>query len=1294
MLQAYLFGGFNLESDGHPLPTIPSLAARSLLAYLLTYRQRSHTRTLLVGLFWPDLPEATARRRLSHALWEIRRTLGSLSADQPCLLTGHESVRFNLALPHWIDVAEFEQALAVPAESLRPDAGQSAVTLYRGDFLAGFYEDWVLLERERLRDQYLAALSQLVERSKGQGRYETALGYAAQLARYDPLREEAHREVMRLYFLLNRPREALQQYLLCRDLLLEELGSEPGAATTRLFQEIQQRLALEPAGIAEPTSRLQGRPLFKAAAPPMVGRQREQATLIQAMEQTLSGRGSFYLIDGEPGVGKTRLLQVAGEDAAWRGLRLLWAPGRELDQNLPYAPLREALATTLTPLRTAQLAELLDDLWLRELSRIMPALAERLPEPLPRPGPASPGETPRVREALIQALLALAQLEPLLLILDNLQWTDEATFDVLLNLLPHLPAQRLLVIAALQGEVAHARPEIAAPLAALLLPGRGTCLSLARLGEEDAAELVRQTLGLPRPAPRFESRIYRQSGGNPLFALEMLNALRDEGLLCQDEQGEWHTPWDTQTKDYAELPLAPVLQEVMAGRLRRLEATTRTMLQAAAVLGEPLSLPAWLQTGNVDRPTALAAIAELLRRGFLVEDGDSYRFSHAPVQRITYQMLPAGERQQLHQQAAQALRQEQPGHFAALAHHFTAGHCWAEAVHYHRLAGQQAAEVHAYAPALRHFAAAQQAATMLAAANTPLAPAGTFDLLAEQEAALNVLARREAQAATLAEMAQLATAAELPLPYHLRLARRQAGLLMETGRYAAAEAEVQAALAVANRLAAPANAAAQAHLYQLLGNIRRDQGHYQQAIPDLERAIALCQQVGEPAGECQARLALGNVLQQLGRFGQAQQELSAALALTETTGDLVGQADVLALLGVLQRKQGDLDGAEAYYQESLQLSQATGYALGEARSRQNLATLLYYRGQIGAALAMFDQTVAIAQQIGHRSHEALARSNAASIRIDMLGDVARAEADVTAALAYARESGDRSREAHALGTLAEIARRRGDLPAAEAALEEALGTLAAREEQWSKLQLQRTLALVYLDDGRGAAALALLTGALAECRALGLVDLAVSLQALRGKALLALSRPGEALGETAAAVTQVKPGVEQAYLVYFWHAEVLLALSRPGEAQPYLQQAYNALQAVLQGLSAGQRRQSLEMVAEHQAIVAAWGAVRGRQVEWALPRVGVPTGRALRPEEWVTVTWTVATPEDDRIVAKGARRRQQLLRLLAEAAAQGGAPRVTDLAAVLNVTPKTIKRDLATLRGSGQAVTTRGSRPA
>lgn len=271
MLQAYLFGGFNLESDGHPLPTIPSLAARSLLAYLLTYRQRSHTRTLLVGLFWPDLPEATARRRLSHALWEIRRTLGSLSADQPCLLTGHESVRFNLALPHWIDVAEFEQALAVPAESLRPDAGQSAVTLYRGDFLAGFYEDWVLLERERLRDQYLAALSQLVERSKGQGRYETALGYAAQLARYDPLREEAHREVMRLYFLLNRPREALQQYLLCRDLLLEELGSEPGAATTRLFQEIQQRLALEPAGIAEPTSRLQGRPLFKAAAPPWSG---------------------------------------------------------------------------------------------------------------------------------------------------------------------------------------------------------------------------------------------------------------------------------------------------------------------------------------------------------------------------------------------------------------------------------------------------------------------------------------------------------------------------------------------------------------------------------------------------------------------------------------------------------------------------------------------------------------------------------------------------------------------------------------------------------------------------------------------------------------------------------------------------------------------------------------------------------------------------------------------------------------------------------------------------------------
>jgi DNA-binding SARP family transcriptional activator len=100
MLRVHLFGGLALAWDGEPLPAIPSSAARSLLAYLITYRDRAHTRDLLAGTFWPDLPDAFARRRLRQALWQIRRALNPHLA----LVTEGDSVQFSPDLPLWLDV--------------------------------------------------------------------------------------------------------------------------------------------------------------------------------------------------------------------------------------------------------------------------------------------------------------------------------------------------------------------------------------------------------------------------------------------------------------------------------------------------------------------------------------------------------------------------------------------------------------------------------------------------------------------------------------------------------------------------------------------------------------------------------------------------------------------------------------------------------------------------------------------------------------------------------------------------------------------------------------------------------------------------------------------------------------------------------------------------------------------------------------------------------------------------------------------------------------------------------------
>ena len=161
MMRVHLFGGLALFLDETPLPAIPSLTARSLLAFLLTHRDRPHMRDLLAGAFWPDLPDALARRRLSQALWQIRKH-ESLHA---VLVAAGETVQVHPDLSLWLDVDEFTRHAG---RRKRGDVetlarGEACIALYRGEFMAGYYDDWIVPERERLREVLLETLGRLVD---------------------------------------------------------------------------------------------------------------------------------------------------------------------------------------------------------------------------------------------------------------------------------------------------------------------------------------------------------------------------------------------------------------------------------------------------------------------------------------------------------------------------------------------------------------------------------------------------------------------------------------------------------------------------------------------------------------------------------------------------------------------------------------------------------------------------------------------------------------------------------------------------------------------------------------------------------------------------------------------------------------------------------------------------------------------------------------------------------------------------------------------------------------------------
>ncbi|MGD2179405.1 MAG: BTAD domain-containing putative transcriptional regulator [Anaerolineae bacterium] len=222
------------------LSTPASPTAQSLLAYLILYHERAISRERLASVFSPERSAQRARRALSHALWQIRRALGP-AGDR--IVTKQGTVTFALHPGDQLDVEQLEEVVrpAVRSSDISGDSIrrlEDAAALYRADFMSDYYDDWALVKREQLRELYLHALERLIALHKRRSDHKEALNYAQRLAAADPLREAAHRELMRLYHLLGRPRAALEQFEALHDLLAEELGVEPSTATIALRDEV------------------------------------------------------------------------------------------------------------------------------------------------------------------------------------------------------------------------------------------------------------------------------------------------------------------------------------------------------------------------------------------------------------------------------------------------------------------------------------------------------------------------------------------------------------------------------------------------------------------------------------------------------------------------------------------------------------------------------------------------------------------------------------------------------------------------------------------------------------------------------------------------------------------------------------------------------------------------------------------------------------------------------------------------------------------------------------------------
>ena len=640
-LRIRLLGDFNLIYDNQQAAALTTARLRSLLTYLILHRDAPQPRQHVAFLFWPDATEAQARNNLRQLLHQLRQ---ALPAVEQILSADARLLHWRPVMPCSLDVAEFEQALTLADTATRhnnqralQDALKQADSLYRGELLPGCYDEWILPERERLRQRHAQALEQLLRLLEEQGDSGAAIRYAQRLLGLDPLSEDLYRRLMRLFALNNDRASALHVYHTCVTTLQRELGVAPDPTTREAYERLlqQETLAIQPTA---------HQPL-PAAPPALIGREREWERLREAWQRETRGGPHFVLVTGEAGVGKSRLAEEFLLWASQQGVITAKARSYAAEGQLSLAPVTKWLRSEglRAPLRR------LDTVWLTEVARLLPELSVEQPE-LPHYEPVTEyGQRQRFFEALARATLVTSQ--PLLLLLDDMQWCDQETLTWLQLLLRFDPAARLLVVGCARDEELPPRHPLQAFLLHLRSAMRVTEIPLEPLDAAESTKLASQVA--KRELELSEGlRLFHETGGYPLFVVEMMRADlgREAARPPEGDRSQRQAPLD----DVRTLP--PRMRAVLAGRLLQLSPSARAFVDLAATIGRAFTLDLLSAISDVDAESAVHALDELWQKRIVREHGaNSYDFTHDKLREVAYAEISAPQRRMLHRRVAHTL---------------------------------------------------------------------------------------------------------------------------------------------------------------------------------------------------------------------------------------------------------------------------------------------------------------------------------------------------------------------------------------------------------------------------------------------------------------------------------------------------------------------------------------------------------------------------------------------------------------------------------------------------------------
>ncbi len=765
-LKIFLLGQFKAQNDDLPL-VLPSRPAQSLISYLALNQGIAHRREMLAGLLWPDSSEANARNYLRQALWRIRKALegGSLNWEDYFEIN-KISVCFIPGSDHWIDAGQ----ILINEENTPSEMLPHVLEAYQGELLPGFYDDWVSVERDRIQASYHQKISALIESLIKASSWDQVLHWGEHWIRHGHSPESAFRALMQAYAGMGDLDRVRTSYERCVESLDRELGVPPSPETQRLLDKLTDQAAQPASRSSPPSTASSRRPAFldqqilaREDDLPFVARQKELDELQQHLDEVYSRQGKVIFVTGEAGSGKTTLLHKFTSDALEEQPDLIVVSGycnAHIGQGDPYLPLREILAQltgdvearlqagALTLTHAKRLWELIphtipvvldcgDDLintfipgssmlnrarasaenqepWLDTLEDVV----SRKQNISLLPGP----QQTDLFEQYSRVMHGIAQVAPMILILDDLQWADVGSIGLLFHLGRHLKGAPILIIGSYRMEdVTAGREGDRHPLEPVVnefqrIYGKNT----VNLGESDRLQFVDQYLDSEpnKLGPAFRNLLLHQTQGHPLFTIELLRDMQERGDLIHDPQGNW-----VQGSDINWESMPARVEAVIAERIGRLPDSAQRVLSVASVEGELFINEVVARVMKQDEELLLSELSggldkkhRLIRAESIVRFNgqtlSTYRFRNILFQKYLYGNLDRVERIHLHQQIGDVLEnlcstvEAFPEVVLQLARHYEEAGNFEKAIHYLHLAGDRAISIPACSEGIVHLSRA------------------------------------------------------------------------------------------------------------------------------------------------------------------------------------------------------------------------------------------------------------------------------------------------------------------------------------------------------------------------------------------------------------------------------------------------------------------------------------------------------------------------------------------------------------------------------------------------------------